>query len=40
MPLPNAQVPVIDLDDIERIADTLLEHAQPLKAAAGAMRRA
>ena len=32
--LPQAKVPVIDLDDIERIADVLIERAAPLKAAA------
>jgi molybdopterin-guanine dinucleotide biosynthesis protein B len=35
--LPQAKVPVIDLDDIERIADVLLRHAAPLKAAAAAV---
>ena len=39
-PLPQAKVPVIDLDDIERIADALLKHAVPLKPAATAMRSA
>ena len=29
-PLPAAQIPVIDLDDIEAIADMLLKHAAPL----------
>lgn len=38
--LPQARVPVIDLDDIERIADALLKHATPLQSAAQAMRRA
>jgi molybdopterin-guanine dinucleotide biosynthesis protein MobB len=38
--LPQAKVPVIDLDDIERIADTLLKHATPLHSVAQAMRRA
>jgi molybdopterin-guanine dinucleotide biosynthesis protein B len=37
-PLPEATVPVLDLDDIERIADVLLEHAMPLKSAVAAMR--
>jgi molybdopterin-guanine dinucleotide biosynthesis protein B len=36
--LPQATVPVLDLDDIERIADILLEHAMPLKSAVAAMR--
>jgi molybdopterin-guanine dinucleotide biosynthesis protein B len=36
--LPQATVPVLDLDDIERIADVLLEHATPLQDAAAAMR--
>jgi molybdopterin-guanine dinucleotide biosynthesis protein B len=38
--LPQAKVPVIDLDDIERIADALLRHAVPLKSAAAALRSA
>lgn len=29
-PLPSAQVPVVDLDDIDGIADILLKHASPL----------
>jgi molybdopterin-guanine dinucleotide biosynthesis protein B len=29
-PLPRAAVPVIDLDDIDGIADILLRHAAPL----------
>jgi molybdopterin-guanine dinucleotide biosynthesis protein B len=39
-PLPHAGVPVIDLDDIERIVDVLLEHATPLQPAMAAMRSA
>jgi molybdopterin-guanine dinucleotide biosynthesis protein B len=39
-PLPQAKVPVIDLNDIEKIADILLKHAVPLPGAATAMRRA
>ncbi len=31
-PLPRAPVPVIDLDDVEAIADSLLEHATPIDA--------
>ncbi|HKA80936.1 MAG TPA: molybdopterin-guanine dinucleotide biosynthesis protein MobB, partial [Xanthobacteraceae bacterium] len=31
-PLPAAQIPVVDLDDIEGIADILLKHAAPLDA--------
>ena len=31
-PLPAARIPVVDLDDIERIADILLRHAAPLDA--------
>jgi hypothetical protein len=31
---------VIDLDDIEQIADTLLKHAMPVQSAAAAMRSA
>jgi molybdopterin-guanine dinucleotide biosynthesis protein MobB len=38
--LPQAKVPVIDLNDIERIADVLLKHATPLQRAAVAMRSA
>jgi len=30
-PLPAAQVPVVNLDDIERIADVLIHHAAPLE---------
>jgi len=37
-PLPQATVPVLDLDDIERIADVLLEHAMPFQGATAAMR--
>jgi molybdopterin-guanine dinucleotide biosynthesis protein MobB len=39
-PLPQAKIPVIDLDDIERIADVLLKHAISLPHAAAAMRSA
>ena len=39
-PLPAATVPVIDLDDIERIVDTLIERAAPLEPATAGMRRA
>ncbi len=38
--LPQAKVPVIDLNDIEAIADVLLQHAAPLQSAAAAMRSA
>ena len=38
-PLPDAKVPVIDLNDIEAIADMLLKHAVPIGQAA-MMRRA
>ena len=31
-PLPSARVPVVDLDDIEGIADILIRHAAPLDA--------
>jgi molybdopterin-guanine dinucleotide biosynthesis adapter protein len=31
-PLPAARVPVIDLDDVERVVDTLLAHAAPIDA--------
>jgi len=37
-PLPQAKVPVIDLNDIEAIADVLLQHAVPLASTAAAMR--
>jgi molybdopterin-guanine dinucleotide biosynthesis protein B len=30
IPLPSARVPVIGLDDVERIVDVLLRHAMPL----------
>ena len=40
VPLPQAKVPVVDLDDIELIADVLLKHAMPLQSAAQAMRSA
>jgi molybdopterin-guanine dinucleotide biosynthesis protein B len=40
VPLPQAKVPVIGLDDVERIADVLIEHAAPLQRATAAMRRA
>jgi molybdopterin-guanine dinucleotide biosynthesis protein B len=36
-PLPRARVPVIDLDDIERIADHLLRHAVPIDAVLAAV---
>jgi len=39
-PLPQARVPVVPLDDIERIVDILLAHAAPLNAAAPAARSA
>jgi molybdopterin-guanine dinucleotide biosynthesis protein B len=39
-PLPHAKVPVVDLNDIERIADMLLRHAVPLTSAATALRSA
>jgi molybdopterin-guanine dinucleotide biosynthesis protein B len=39
-PLPTAAVPVIDLDDIEHIVDTLIQRAAPLESASAAMRRA
>jgi molybdopterin-guanine dinucleotide biosynthesis protein B len=38
--LPEAKVPVVDLDDIERIVDVLLQYAAPLRATAAAMRSA
>ena len=39
-PLPQAKVPVVDLNDIEAICDLLLKHATPLGAAAAALRSA
>jgi molybdopterin-guanine dinucleotide biosynthesis protein B len=39
-PLPEAKVPVIDLNDIERIVDMLLKQAVPLQSVAAAMRSA
>ena len=39
-PLPQAKVPVIDLNDIDAIVDLLLKHAVPLDAAAATMRSA
>jgi molybdopterin-guanine dinucleotide biosynthesis protein B len=38
--LPQANVPVIELNDIEEITDTLLKHAAPLKSAAAPLRSA
>jgi molybdopterin-guanine dinucleotide biosynthesis protein B len=40
VPLPQAKVPVIDSNDIERIVDVLIECAAPLKPAAAALRGA
>jgi molybdopterin-guanine dinucleotide biosynthesis protein B len=40
VPLPQAKVPVIPLDDVDRIVDLLLEKAAPLREAAAAMRSA
>ena len=34
-PLPEAKMPVIDLDDIDRIVETLIRHAGPRRRAAG-----
>ena len=39
-PLPLANVPVIDLNDIEAIVDVLLKQAVPLSSATAAMQRA
>jgi molybdopterin-guanine dinucleotide biosynthesis protein B len=39
-PLPQATVPVIDLDDIERIADLLIQRATPPRPTAAATRGA
>jgi molybdopterin-guanine dinucleotide biosynthesis protein B len=38
-PLPAARVPVVDLDDIERIADVLIHHATPLETLRATMER-
>jgi molybdopterin-guanine dinucleotide biosynthesis protein B len=35
--LPQAKVPVIDLNDVEAIADLLLRHAAPIREVARAM---
>jgi molybdopterin-guanine dinucleotide biosynthesis protein B len=40
IPLPDAKVPVIDLDDIEGIADLLLARAVPIDGATAALREA
>jgi molybdopterin-guanine dinucleotide biosynthesis protein B len=32
VPLPGAGIPVVDLDDVERIADILIRHAAPFDA--------
>jgi molybdopterin-guanine dinucleotide biosynthesis protein B len=34
-PLPQARVPVVDLNNIEAIADILIKHAVPAAAAGG-----
>ena len=39
-PLPQAKVPVVDLDDVEAIVDLLLARAVPIAAAPAAVRRA
>jgi molybdopterin-guanine dinucleotide biosynthesis protein B len=39
-PLPQAKVPVVDLDDIDAIVDLLLKHAAPLDSALAAVRSA
>lgn len=39
-PLPDAKIPVIDLNDIEAIVDLLLKHAVPIGAAMADMRSA
>jgi molybdopterin-guanine dinucleotide biosynthesis protein B len=39
-PLPQVSVPVVDLDDVEAIADLLLKHAVPIGAAAATARPA
>lgn len=37
-PLPEARLPVVDLNDIERIVDLLVDHAIPIEAAAARVR--
>jgi molybdopterin-guanine dinucleotide biosynthesis adapter protein len=39
-PLPQAKLPVVDLDDIEAICDLLLKHAVPVGQARAALRSA
>ena len=39
-PLPQAKVPVVELNDIEAICDLLLKHATPIGTAAAALRSA
>ena len=39
-PLPDAKVPVIDLNDIDAVVDLLLKRAVPLQAAAMTLRSA
>jgi molybdopterin-guanine dinucleotide biosynthesis adapter protein len=39
-PLPSARIPVVDLDDVERISDILLRHAVPLGSVPAAMKTA
>jgi molybdopterin-guanine dinucleotide biosynthesis protein B len=39
-PLPQATLPVISLDDIDRIVDVLLEYATPLPLSASVLRSA
>ena len=39
VPLPQATVPVVDLDDVERIADILVRHAAPLDDVLAALER-
>jgi molybdopterin-guanine dinucleotide biosynthesis protein B len=34
-PWPGAKIPLVDLDDVERIVDILIHHAAPLEAALG-----
>jgi molybdopterin-guanine dinucleotide biosynthesis protein B len=37
-PLPSAKIPVVDLDDVDRIADILVEHAAPLDSVLALLR--
>ncbi len=40
LPFPQARVPVVDLNDVEAVAQLVLAHAQPLTAVLSALERA